>query len=199
MRLYYSPASPFAAKARMAASHCGIAIDAVKTDTSAEPGELLKANPLGKIPALVLDDGQTIFDSGVICDYFDRISGNQLQPQTVEAWRTAKVFEAAADGTMEALILVLYEARYRPEGMRHKPWTDMQMRKADRSLDYLEAHLDGIGEAVTIAHFALAALIGWMAIRFDGKIAGEHPKLQAWIEAFPERFPAYEQLKPQVS
>ncbi len=199
MRLYYSPASPFAAKARMAASHCGIAIDSVKTDTSAEPDELIEANPLGKIPVLVLDDGQTVFDSSVICDYFDKTTGNQLQPQMVEAWQIAKVYEAAVDGTIDALILTVYEDRYRPEDRRHQPWVDMQMRKADRGLAYLEAHLDEIGTEITIAHLALASLIGWMSIRFEGKIAKEYPRLAAWIETFPESFPAYEQLKPQLS
>lgn len=199
MRLYYSPASPFAAKARMAASHCGIAIDAVKTDTSAEPDDLIEANPLGKIPALVLDNGQTVFDSSVICDYFDKMSGNQLLPQTIEAWQTAKVYEAAVDGTIDALILTVYESRYRPEEMRHQPWVDMQMRKADRGLAWLELHLEEIGTDITIAHFALASLIGWMGIRFEPKLASEHPKLVAWIEAFAKTFPAYEQVKPSLS
>ena len=199
MRLYYSPASPFAAKARMAASHCGITIDSVKTDTSAEPEELIEANPLGKIPALVLDNGQTIFDSSVICDYFDKISGNQLQPQTVEGWQTAKVYEAAVDGTIDALILTVYEVRFRPDDKRHQPWVDKQMRKANRGVAYLEAHLDGIGKETTIAHLALASLLGWMGIRFEEKLATDHPKLKAWIDAFPKTFPAYEQLKPAVS
>lgn len=198
MRLYYSPASPFAAKARMAANHCGIAVDAARTDTSAEPDELIRANPLGKIPVLVLDDGRTVFDSSVICDYFDKISGNQLQPQTAEAWQTAKVYEAAVDGTIDALILTVYEARYRPEDMRHQPWVDMQMRKADRGLAWLEAHLDGIGSQITVAHLALASLLGWMGIRFAEKLANDHPRLASWIETFPESFPAYEQLKPSL-
>ncbi|MEX6506552.1 glutathione S-transferase family protein [Jiella sp. M17.18] len=198
MRLYYSRASPFAAKARMAARHCDLPVETVPADTSAEPADLLAANPLGKIPVLVLDDGTAVYDSAVICDYFDRMSGNQLVPQELGAWRFVKTFEALADGVGDALILVVYEARFRPEDKRHQGWVDKQMRKADRGLAALETMLDELPDGPTTAHFALAALLGWMELRFAGKIAGERPKLAAWLADFPALFPAFEELRPRA-
>ena len=199
MRLFYAPASPFAAKARMAARHCGIAVDSVSTDTASEPEDLLSANPLGKIPALLLDDGTAVFDSRVICELFDRMSGNQLIPQGLEAWQAAKIVEAAVDGVTDALILSVYEVRFRPEDKRHQPWVDKQLRKADRGLDFLEEQIAGLGDDLTIAHFALAGLLGWMELRFVGKLAKERPALAAWIEAFPTLFPDYSELGPKAN
>ncbi|HDZ73030.1 MAG TPA: glutathione S-transferase [Aurantimonas coralicida] len=199
MRLYYSSASPFAAKARMAARHCGIEIESVAVDTSAEPVELTSANPLGKIPVLVLDDGTSVYDSRVICDLFDRMSGNQLVPQELDAWRTVKTFEAAADGVGDALILTVYEVRYRPEEKRHQAWVDKQMRKADRGLAFLEDHVNELSDEPTTAHFALAGLLGWMAFRFAGKIESERPKLAQWLKQFPESFPDYDELQPRAA
>ncbi|MBO0660966.1 glutathione S-transferase [Jiella flava] len=197
MRVYYSSPSPFAAKVRMAAHHCDLPIESVLADTSAEPADLITANPLGKIPALVLDDGTALYDSGVICDYFDKLTGGQLVPQTLESWTVVKRIEATADGIGDALILAVYEERYRPEDKRHQPWVDKQMRKADRGLDALEAMLADLPEGLTTAHFAVAALLGWMELRFKGMLAAERPELARWLAAFPAHFPAYVELGPR--
>lgn len=197
MRVFYSSASPFAAKVRMAASHCGLAIESVAADTTAEPADLLAANPLGKIPALILDDGTALYDSRVICDYFDKLTGGQLVPQRLEAFATVKRIEATADGIGDALILVVYEERYRPEERRHQPWVDKQMRKANRGLAALEAMLPELSDELTVADFAVAGLAGWMSFRFKGKLEAEYSALAAWLAAFPARFPAYDELGPR--
>lgn len=198
MRLFYAPASPFAAKVRMAASHCGFVLDEVAVDTSAEPTELLAANPLGKIPSLVTDDGCAVFDSSVICDLFDRMSGNQLVPQSIDDWRAVKTFEATVDGVIDALLLTVYEVRYRPEEKRYDGWVDKQMRKGDRGLVLLDKRLDELTPALTTAHFALAGLLGWMNIRFAGKAANEYPRLAEWLDRFCEANPEMMRFVPQA-
>jgi glutathione S-transferase len=198
MRLFSSPASPFAAKVRMAAHHVGIPIETIATDTGAEPADLLAANPLGKIPALVLDDGTVLFDSKVICDYLDRRSGHKLVPQDEAGWLRTKRLEATADGIGDAAILTLYEVRYRPEDKRHQPWVDKQMRKAFRALDSLEAQIDELGPDLTTAHFAVGGVLGWLNLRFKGQWEEGRPRLVAWQAAFGDVFPAYEELKPRV-
>ena len=197
MRVYYSSASPFAAKVRMAASHCDLQIESVATDTTAEPADLIDANPLGKIPALVLDDGTALYDSRVICDYFDKITGGQLLPARLEAWTKVKLIEATADGIADALILSVYEERYRPEEKRHQPWVDKQLRKADRGLAVLEEQLADMPEDLTTADFAVAGLLGWMSFRFKGKLEAERPALAKWLAGFAERFPAFAELGPR--
>lgn len=198
MRLFASPASPFVAKVRMAAHHCGIALEPVWTDAGAEPADLLGANPLGKIPALLLDDGQTIYDSAVICDWLDRRSGNRLVPQTDEGWAFVKRMEATADGVTDAAILTLYEQRYRPEEKRHQPWVDKQWRKAWRGMAVLQAAIGEFGPEPTTAHFAVAGLLGWFDLRFKGTWESDYPALATWISEFPTVFPAYEEFKPRA-
>lgn len=197
MLLYYSPASPFAAKVRMAASHCGLELEEVAVDTAAEPTSLLAANPLGKIPTLVTDEGHAVFDSSVICDLFDRMSGNQLVPQQMAAWQAIKTFEATVDGVVDALLLTVYEVRYRPEDKRYDGWVDKQMRKGDRGLVVLDKRLDQLPADLTTAHFALAGLLGWMNLRFPGKAAGEFPRLGAWLDGFCEANPTLAAFVPQ--
>lgn len=194
MRVYYSSASPFAAKVRMAARHCDLEIESIAVDTTAEPDDLIAANPLGKIPALVLDDGTALYDSRAICDYFDKATGGQLLPATLDAWTRVKLIEATADGIGDALILSVYEERYRPADKRHQPWVDMQMRKADRGLAVLETLLADMPDQLTTADFAVAGLLGWMSFRFKGKLEAERPALANWLAAFPDRFPAVAEL-----
>lgn len=198
MRLFYSAPSPFAAKVRMAARICDLDLDLVVTDTSAEPADLLAANPLGKIPALVLDNGGVLYDSPVICEYFDRLSGNLLIPQTTEAWLQAKRTEALADGTAEAAMAVLYEKRYRPEEKWHAPWMDKQWRRAGRGLDQLDAEIDSLPTTVGLGHVAVAAALGWLELRFSGQWQAGRPKLAAWLDRFPEAFPPFAELRPKA-
>ena len=98
------------------------------------------------------------------------MSGNQMVPQAIEPWRIAATVEATADGIVDALILSVYEVRYRPEDKRHQPWVDKQLRKADRGLATLEQQILELPEGLTTGHFAVAALLGWATMRFPGKI-----------------------------
>ncbi|KQT50776.1 glutathione S-transferase [Aureimonas sp. Leaf454] len=198
MRLFYASASPFASKVRMAAHHCDIELEPVSTDTGAEPADLLEANPLGKIPALVLPDASALYDSAVICDWLDRQSGHALVPQDEAGWLLCKRIEATADGVVDGAILSVYEVRFRPEDKRHQPWVDKQMRKAWRGMDVLEGAIGSLGTQPTTAHFAVAGLLGWFDLRFKGQWEERYPGLKAWIDGFPAIFPAYEDLKPKA-
>ncbi|MEE2950525.1 MAG: glutathione S-transferase family protein [Pseudomonadota bacterium] len=197
MRLLGSSASPFVAKVRMAAAICDIELSVDAIDTGNEPEALTSVNPLGKIPALVTEDGDAVFDSAVICEYLDRMSGNQLIPQTLVEYRKAKTFESVASGVVDALILCLYEVRFRPEEKRHSDWTDRQTRKADRGLAWLGEHLGELGDQPTIAHCALASLLGWMELRYADKL-NELPTLTAWADAFYAANPKLAETKPHL-
>lgn len=195
MRLLCSPSSPYSVKVRLAAEHCDLPLELETVDTSAQPDNLVAANPLGKIPTLILDDGNTVYDSRVICEYLDRISGNLLIPQTTAEWLQAKRFEALSDGVVDAAILIVYETRYRPEDKRHAGWTDRQWTRALRGLDRLEAEIDTLPGALNIGHFALAAMLAWIDLRFPGKWDSGRPKLRAWFEDFPRAFPPYADIR----
>lgn len=182
----------------MAARQCGIELEEVVVDTQSEPDELTSANPLGKIPTLTLDDGTALYDSRVICEYFDRISGNRIVPQTDAEWTAAKRLEATADGVLDAAILTVYEVRYRPEEKRHGPWVDRQWRKTVRGLGVLERSLGDVPHEPTIGHISVAALTGWLSLRFAGKWEVEHPSLAKWHEGFFGIFPALAEIRPHL-
>ncbi len=114
-QILYSPASPYSAKVRMAAAHAGIPFESVVVTTSAEPDNLVSANPLGKIPTLLTDDGKPVFDSRAIMQYLNRVSGNKLFPRNAEKRTDAERFEAIADGLADVLLAHVYERRMRPE------------------------------------------------------------------------------------
>ncbi|MDY8109740.1 glutathione S-transferase N-terminal domain-containing protein [Fulvimarina sp. 2208YS6-2-32] len=199
MRLLGTSASPFVAKVRMAAVLCGIELEFVSAETMEPSDTLLSANPLGKVPVLTTETGDQVFDSSVICEMLDRMSGNQLIPQTLDAFTRTRTFEAAASGVKDALILCLYEERFRPEDKRHAAWTERQMAKAERGLAWLEAHLDDLNEDPSVAYCALAALVGWMDLRFAGKVASQAPKVRAWTDAFFAAHPELAAVKPHLA
>ena len=97
-KLLFASPSPYSAKVRMAAAYAGIAVEAVPTNTGEEPEILLKNNPLGKIPVLLTDDGESLFDSRAIIQYLNRASKNALFPRNPAKRLEAERLEALADG-----------------------------------------------------------------------------------------------------
>ena len=116
----------------MAAAYAGIALEPVPVETSNPPAELLNANPLGKIPVLIADDGATIFDSRAITQYLNRQSGNKLFPRNPAKRTDAERLEALADGIADCALAHVYERRSRPEEIVHQPWLDKQWAKVDQ-------------------------------------------------------------------
>ncbi|MDO1581722.1 glutathione S-transferase [Rhizobium oryzicola] len=194
MKLLYSPASPYSAKCRMAARHVGLDIEDIRTDTNAEPPELIDNNPLGKIPVLIREGETPIYDSVAIMHYLDRQSGGKLYPKKDEKRTEAEVLEALCDGITDCLLAIIYERRFRPEEKIHQGWIDKQWSKVVRGLDYLENNLPKT-KKLNGGHFALAALIGYLELRFAGQWADGRPNLSAWPEKFAKVFADYDSMK----
>jgi glutathione S-transferase len=142
LTLRSSPASPFVRKIRIAANVLGLERDIAiePADTMNPDDSVRRQNPLGKIPALVLEDGTVLFDSRVILDYLDhRAGGGRIVPNDAGARFHALRLQALADGVMDASVLLIYEGRWRP-AERHEPkWVDHQAGKVARTLAALEA------------------------------------------------------------
>lgn len=195
-KLLYSSASPYSAKVRMAALYAGIAIEAVPTKTDEEPAALLAANPLGKIPVLVLDDDRVIYDSAAITQYLNRISKNALFPRNPDKRIDAEVLEALADGICDAALLSVYERRLRPEEKVHQPWLDRQWGKVSRALDHLNANPPKLPKKITVGQIALRAALGYLALRFPGKWEKGRGRLVRWAARFDEKFPELKAAVP---
>ena len=197
MKLFHSGTSPFVRKINVLLAEAGltdrVTLEAV-SGNPLSPGTMpLGANPLGKVPALVLDDGRVLYDSRVICRYLDTLAGGRFYPGGAALWDVL-VLEALADGMMDAGVLMAYEVRVRPEAARSPDWIEGQWAKIARALDALErdwmGHLRGpIGEGqVDMGQIAVGAALGYLDLRHAarGWRAG-HPKLSAWEAAFAER------------
>ncbi|MGF0536550.1 glutathione S-transferase [Agrobacterium sp. ES01] len=198
MKLLYSSTSPYSAKVRMAARYLELDIESVKVDTTAAPDILIENNPLGKIPTLVRGDGQVaIFDSRAIMQYLNRISDGKLYPKKGEKRTEAERLEALCDGTTDCLLAIVYERRFRPEEMLYQPAIDKQWSKVERGLDYLNANMPKTGKTLHGGHFALAALLGYLMLRFPGQWEKGRTELAAWPSKFAKRFDGWSEMKPQ--
>lgn len=188
-KLFCAPASPYSAKVRMAAALAGVALDVEIVDSNAGPARLTDANPLGKIPVLITDDGDSIFDSRVITQYLNRLSGNALFPRNPVKRLDAERLEALADGMCDCLLAHVYERRFRPEEKIHDAWLDRQWGKVARALDRLEADPPKLPKRITAGQVALRACLGYLALRFEGKWERGHARLRRWAKRFDEKFP----------
>jgi glutathione S-transferase len=194
-KLLYASASPYSAKVRMAAAYAGIAIDAVPVKTAERPAQLIDANPLGKIPTLLLDDGRSLYDSRAITQYLNRSSKNALFPRNPDKRIDAEVLEALADGICDCALSIVYERRLRPEEMVFQPWLDAQWTKIAASLDMLNANPPKLPKKITVGQIALRACLAYMSLRFAGQWEKGRSRLARWAVRFDEKFP---ELKPHL-
>ena len=195
MTLRSAPASPFVRKVRIAASLLGLDGDIVieRADPMEPADSLRRQNPLGKIPALIVEDGTTLFDSRVIVEYLDhRAGGGKIIPADPAARFAALTLQALCDGLMDASLLQVYEGRWRSAD-RHEPkWVEHQAGKVARTLSRLEAAPPDFSGVPQIGHrIALACALGYRDLRFAGDWRSDHPRLVAWLDAFAERVPAF--------
>ena len=196
--ILYGPSSPYSAKVRMAAAWCGVAIESRVVDSNNEAPELLAANPLGKIPVLIADDGETIYDSRVITQYLNRASGSALFPRNAQKRLEAERLEALADGICDCLLAHVYERRFRPEDKIFQPWLDRQWGKTVRGLDHLNASPPKLTKKATGGQIALRVTLGYLALRFEGKWERGRAKLVRWAKRFDERFPELQEFLPRA-
>jgi len=194
MKLRSSPASPFVRKVRIAASLVGLTdqIELEDADTASPSDSLRQQNPLGKIPALILEDGETLFDSRAIVEYLDWLAGGQkLFPAPgPERFKVLRGL-ALADGITDAAILLVYEQRWREPSQHSEKWKDHQSGKISRGLASLES-APPPESVFDIAAIALACMLGYLDLRFQGAWRAGHPRLVAWLTAFDAAVPAFE-------
>jgi glutathione S-transferase len=198
MKLLFAPASPYSSKVRMAARYLGIALEDIRVNTADNPAELVDCNPLGKIPTLITEDGEAVFDSRAIMHFLHRSAEKRLYPKDKAKRTKAEVLEALCDGISDCLIAIVYEKRYRPPELVSQDVIDRQWAKINRSLDHLDRTLPKTGKTLHGGHFALAATLGYLMLRFPGEWENGRAALAEWPATFAKQFEAYPALRPKA-
>lgn len=191
MKLYYSSTSPFVRKVNIFAFEVGLdgQLEWVKTNPWQAEDNLTAENPLSKIPTLISDDNEVMYDSRVICEYLDSLhAGEKLIPAQGEArWKVLRL-QALADGILDAGILRFMEKKRLPE-QQSSDWDNMQKNSVERGLDYLERTISNWGnQSLNIGIISVACLLGWLDFRFsDDNWRTNRSELNQWFKQFSQR------------
>lgn len=191
MQLLMAPASPFVRKVRVVLRETDQlgAVTEVNVSTSpiASDPVVVAANPTGKIPALIRDDGPAIYDSRVITRYLDARAKANLYP--VNAIWEVLTLEATADAIMDAAVLLIYEVRFRPTEMQSGDWMTGQWAKVTRGLDALEGRwLSHLAGPLHMGQIGTGCALGYLDFRhetYDWR--ADQPGLAAWYAVFRQR------------
>lgn len=186
-------AAPYVRKVRAVAIELGLddRIDLLsRAMTPVAPDADLNAdNPLGKIPCLITDEGEALYDSRVICSYLDSLAkGKSVIPANGPARWMALRREALADGILDAAVGRRYETFLRPKEYQWGDWIDGQRAKFTRGLDQFEQEANTFRDTVDIGTIAAACAFGYMDFRYpDERWRDQRPTLAAWFETFSKR------------
>lgn len=196
--LLMSPNSPFARKCRIMALEKGLAVPDSIEPPNAPDSRVGTINPLGKIPALLLEGGEAVYDSRVIVEYLEAYAP---QPALIPADAYARLqvlrWQALADGMADAMILRFMEGS-RPEDKQHEPARAHQRTKILAALAVAEQSARAgqflVGGQLSLADLALVAALGYVDLRGAELLAG-HPHVQGWLAWMHER-PSVAQTAP---
>jgi glutathione S-transferase len=196
MKLIGSLTSPYVRKVRVVMAEKKLDFQFVLEDVWGTDN-VLKSNPLGKVPCLVMEGGEAVFDSRVIVEYIDTLSPvGKLMPPTGRERVEVRTWEALADGVLDAAILARLEATWhgRSEAQRSQAWIDRQMSRVDASLKAMSQGLGDkpwcTGNHFTLADIAVGCALGYLDFRFSAI---------AWREAYPNLAKLAEKLATRPS
>ena len=194
MKLLYTPNSPYARKVRIVAFEKHIELELQEVVLGEPDSPLKQHNPLGKIPALILNDGDSLYDSRVIVEYLDfHTPVARLIPQDHNARISVRRWEALADGICDAAIAAMLEGR-RPAEQQSQANIDKQLDKVMRGLDVLNLDITKkkwcVNETFSLADIALGCMLGYVDYR--------HKQLN-WQDKFPNLAKHYSLLVKRPS
>jgi glutathione S-transferase len=183
MKLIGSPASPYARKVRVVMAEKKLDYQYVIEDVWAVNSTITESNPLGKVPCLVMEGGEAVFDSRVIVEYLDTLSPvGKLIPSQGRERAEVKTWEALADGLLDAALTARMEVIFkeRPPEQRCQPWIDRQMGKISAALQAMSIGLADKpfcnGVHFSLSDVAVGCALGYLDFRF--------PQV-TWRETYP--------------
>ncbi|WP_265502559.1 glutathione S-transferase [Paracoccus beibuensis] len=203
IRLFHSPASPYVRKVLVTAHERGVADQVELLESAAWPVKrdpnIVRYNASGKVPCLLTEGDQPIFDSRVICAFIDSLGDAQgtVYPSGADRFRILTL-EALAESTLDACLLCRYEVALRPEELRWQLWHDSQMEKVDSGLDALEGEwFDLLSRDFNAGSIAAASMLGYLDFRFvDKDWRADHRRLAEWFAEVSKR-PSMQETMPK--
>ena len=196
--LRYSTTSPFVRKVTATIIECALEhqVEREMTNPWAPDTNLPATNPLGKVPALTVEDGQVLYDSPVICEFLDSLDGNpKLFPASGKKRWQALAQQALGDGMMEAAVGRLLESR-RPDNERSPGAMNRYAAAVERSLDYLENTAQELNNGFTIGQLTIACSLEYLDFRFTADDwRNGRPNLTDWHSSVAAR-PSLTQTVP---
>ncbi len=204
MKLIGSLTSPYVRKVRIVFSEKKVDVDLELENVWAPDTKIAISNPLGKVPCLIPDDGEAIYDSRVIAEYADALSPvSKLIPADNRDRASVKTWEALADGIMDAGILARLERTLRPAEQQSQAWVDRQMGKIQAALREMSERLSGNawcqGNQITLADIAVGCAVGYLLFRFpEVKWQSEYPNLDRLYQKLLQR-PSFIQTEPPAA
>jgi glutathione S-transferase len=171
MKLIGSFTSPYVRKVRVVLAEKKLDYSFELENVWGEQTKIHLSNPLGKVPCLVMEDGSTMYDSRVIAEYLDTLTPVcKLLPPNGRDRADVKVWEALADGVLDAAVLVRLEKTLRPLEQQSQPWMDRQTGKVRAGLQVMSDNLGEqafcMGVHYTLADVAVGCALGWLSFRF---------------------------------
>jgi glutathione S-transferase len=189
MRLHSTITSPYARKVWVFAHETGLIKNIQQIPTNPHVDEYLRAdNPLCRVPTLVLDAGEALFDSPVICEYLDNLhSGRRLIPAEGPArWRALRL-QALGDGMLDANVSRRMEM-IRPPNEQSPSWIARQTQALEAACSWLESRVKELDGSITIGHIAVGCALGYFDIRYpDDPWRKHYPRLGSWYCQFETR------------
>lgn len=172
MKLLGSLTSPYVRKVRVVMAEKKLDYEFILEDVWAANSEILKHNPIGKIPCLLMDDQGSLFDSRVIVEYLDTLSPvGRLIPQAGRDRAAVKCWEAIADGILDAAVAINIELNRRPTELQFQEWIDRQLGKIHAALASMNNSLGEqafcMGNTFTLADVAVGCALGYLDLRFE--------------------------------
>ena len=199
MKLFDSAASPYVRKINVLLHELGksdeIEREPVATTAFNSAEALIAANPLGKIPALTLNDGRVLYDSRVISAYLNAHFDGPFRPD--DGFQTL-LLEATGDGIMDCTVSMAYEVRLRPEGERSAKWIEAQWAKASRAIKALNSDfIEQLNSPITVGHISVGCALGYVDFRHDARgWRDTAPELADWFADFSSR-PSMQLTQPK--
>jgi glutathione S-transferase len=195
MKLIGSTTSPYVRKVRIVMAEKKLDYQFVLEDVWSAETQIAASNPLGKVPCLIMEGGEALFDSRVIVEYVDTLSPvGKLIPDRGRERAEVKTWEALADGLLDAALLARMEAvwPHRQESERSQAWIDRQLQKIGNSLSAMDRALAErshcVGIHLSLADIAVGVAVGYLDFRFPQiDWRGQHPNLAALYERLSQR------------